>query len=95
MSGVNEILLIAAIVAGIFLVPRMMPAKRQLQIVRQPVVISAKMRVAIAASIVYPVAAAAYFQPWKTDPVLFVYVGLGPVALGWLLRWVVAGLKKR
>ena len=94
MSGVNEILLIAAIVAGIFFIPRMMPAKRRILVARQPVAISAKARFAMAASVVYPAVAAAYFQPWKNDWVLFLYLGIGPVALGWLLYWVVSGIKK-
>ena len=95
MSGVNEILIIAAIVAGIFFVPRMLPAKRQVQVSRKAINLSGKMRLAIAISIVYPLAAAAYYQPWKKDLVLFLYMGIGPVALYWLMRWVVAGLKDR
>lgn len=94
MSGVNEILLVAAIVAAIFFVPRMMPAKRQIPIARRPVVMSAKARLAVAASVVYPFAAAAYFQPWKNDLVIYLYLGVGPVALGWLLYWVYTGLRK-
>jgi predicted Na+-dependent transporter len=95
MSGVNEILIIAAIVAGIFFVPRMLPAKRQVQVSRKAINLSGKMRLAIAISIVYPLAAAAYYQPWKKDWVLFLYMGIGPVALYWLMRWVAAGLKDR
>ena len=95
MSGVNEILIIAAIIAGIFFVPRMMPAKRQIQVSRQMAGFSGKIRLAIAMSIVYPLAVAAYFQPWKKDLMLFFYLGIGPVALYWLLKWVFAGLKDR
>ena len=95
MSGVNEILIIAAIVAGIFFVPRMMPAKRQIQVSKKVVTLSGRMRLAIAISIVYPLAAAAYFQPWKKDIMLFLYLGIGPVALYWLMKWVFAGLKDR
>ena len=93
MSGMNELLLVAAIVVGIFFVPRMMPTKRQIRIARQPVVISVKLRLAIAASIVYPLAAAAYLQPWRNDLFRFLYLGAGPVALGWLLYWVYSGFK--
>ena len=95
MSGINEILIIAAIVAGIFFVPRMLPAKRQVQVSRKAITLSGKMRLAIAISIVYPLAAAAYFQPWKRDLVLFLYMGIGPVALYWLMKWVFAGIKER
>jgi len=96
MSGVNEILIIAAIIAGIFFVPRMMPsANRQIQISKLNIVLSGKMRLAIALSIVYPLVVAAYLQPWKKDLQLFLYVGIGPVALYWLMKWVFAGIKER
>ena len=95
MSGVNEILIIAAIVMGIFFAPRMMPAKRQVQVSNKLVALSGKMRLAIAISIVYPLVTAAYLQPWKNDLALFLYVGIGPVALYWLMKWVFAGIKGR
>lgn len=95
MSGVNEILIIAAIVMGIFFAPRMMPAKRQVQVTNKMVALSGKMRLAIAISIVYPLVAAAYLQPWKNDLMLFLYVGIGPVVLYWLMKWVFAGIKDR
>ncbi len=96
MSGVNEILIIAAIIAGIFFVPRMMPsANRQLQVSKLKIILSGKMRLAIAMSIVYPLVVAAYLQPWKKDLQLFLYVGMGPVALYWLMKWVFAGIKER
>jgi hypothetical protein len=53
------------------------------------------MRLAIAISIVYPLAAAAYFEPWKKNLLLFLYMGIGPVALYWLMKWVFAGIKDR
>jgi len=43
----------------------------------------------------YPVLAAAYFQPWQKDPILFCYVGVGPVVLGWLLFWVASGFRRK
>ena len=96
MSGVNEILIIAAIIAGIFFVPRMMPStKRPMHISKRKIILSGRMRLAIAISIVYPLAVAAYFQPWKKDLLLFLYVGIGPVALYWLMKWVFAGIKDR
>ncbi len=93
MSGVNEILIVVAIIAGIFFVPRMLPAKRQIQIAKRPIVFSGKLRLAVAASIIYPLAAAAYFKPWKNDIIVFLYLGIGPVALCWLLTWVLGGRK--
>jgi hypothetical protein len=50
---------------------------------------------AIAASVIYPGLIAAILQPWKGDLARFLYLGLGPVVLGWLLYWVMDGFKKK
>jgi hypothetical protein len=57
-------------------------------------VISRNLRVAIAASVIYPIVAAAFLQPWRNDLILFLYAGMGPVLLGWLFYWVHTGRKK-
>lgn len=95
MSGVQEILLISAIVLGIFFIPRMIPGRASGQTAGIEVKLSGKMRMAIAVSVIYPALAAAYFQPWRKDPVWFIYIGLGPVALGWLFVWVFRGIRNR
>ena len=97
MFGFQETLIVATIVLGILFVPKMMnrpPVRPVPRRIRPEFKISVKMRVALVLSLVYPLLAAAYFQPWQTDPILFYYVGIGPVALGWMLFWVLAGLKK-
>jgi len=94
MSGFHEILLVAAILLGILFVPRMMSRKDVQTSTRPAIVISRNMRVAIAASVLYPAAIAAFLQPWQKDLILFLYVGVGPVLLGWLLYWVITGRKK-
>ena len=58
------------------------------------VVISRNIRMAIAASVIYPAILAAWLQPWRKDPIFFHYAGLGPVFVGWLLYWVLAGRRK-
>ena len=94
MTGFQEILLIAAILLGILFVPRMLPGKASQAPARPPIVISRKMRVSLAASVVYPAVVAAFLQPWRGDPILFIYAGAGPVVLGWLAYWVLSGRKK-
>ena len=94
MSGFHEILLVAAILLGILFLPRMMPRKGAQTSPRPVMVISRNLRIAMAASVIYPAAAAAFLQPWRKDLILFLYIGLGPVLLGWLLYWVYAGRKK-
>ncbi len=94
MSGIQEILLVAVILLGILFVPRIMPKKASQTPRRLAVIIPRKLRVAIAASVIYPAAMAAFFQPWRKDLILFLYAGVAPVLLGWLLYWTFGGRKK-
>ncbi|MFC1876967.1 hypothetical protein ACFL2E_06830 [Thermodesulfobacteriota bacterium] len=94
MSGFQEILLVAVILLGILFVPRMLPRKGVQTSSRPAIVILRNLRVAIVASVIYPAVAAAFLQPWRKDMILFLYAGLGPVLLGWLLYWVLTGRKK-
>ena len=94
MSGFQEILVIVTIVLLLFFIPRIMPGKTTRQPVAARVRLTVRMRLAIAASVVYPTVVAAVFQPWRNDAVMFIFAGVGPVALGWLLFWVLSGLKK-
>ncbi|MDX2501137.1 MAG: hypothetical protein QNL14_11620, partial [Deltaproteobacteria bacterium] len=57
--------------------------------------ISGKMRLAIAATVFWPVVIAAFMQPWKNDLFSFLYIGLGPVALGWIIFWVYTGFLRK
>jgi surface polysaccharide O-acyltransferase-like enzyme len=96
MLGLQEILIISAFVVGAIVIPRIVnqnkPAPR---LVRPKISLSGRVRLAIAASVVFPVAAAAFMQPWKNNPVSYLYIGLGPVILAWLLFWVLQGYKRR
>mgnify|MGYP000319884887 FL=1 len=94
MSGFQEILLVAVILLGILFIPRMLPRKGAQTSTRPAMVISRNLRVAIAASVIYPIVAAAFLQPWRNDLILFLYAGMGPVLLGWLFYWVHTGRKK-
>ena len=94
MSGFQEIMVIGAILLLLFFIPRVMPGKSARRPAERPVRLSVRMRLAIAVSVVYPAVVAAVYQPWRGDAVTFIYTGVGPVALGWLLYWVLAGLKK-
>lgn len=98
MFGFQEILIVTAVVLGILFLPRVMnraPARPALRPGRPGRAVSVKMRIGLALSLIYPALAAAYFQPWHQDPILFYYAGAGPVVTGWLLFWILAGFKKR
>ena len=97
-SGIQELLLIVLIVLGIFLVPRMMkplPAPRKAML-RHPVLrFTRTLRLAIILSVLWPVACALYFKPWLQNVIPFVTLGIGPVVVGWSLKWVLAGMKNK
>ncbi len=95
MFGFQEMLFVAAIILAILFIPRMIskrPARRQ---VERIIHLSGVLRFAIVVSVIYPVLAAAYCQPWQKDPILFFYIGVGPVVLGWLLFWVAVGFRRK
>ncbi|MFO7716005.1 hypothetical protein [Desulfosarcina sp.] len=96
-SGIQEILLIVLIVLGIFLVPRMTKPPPQTKVrLRNPAwKFSRMLRLAIIVSILWPVGCAIYFKPWLHDATTFVTLGIGPVVLGWSLKWVLAGIKNK
>ena len=97
-SGIQEILLILLIISGIFLVPRMMnprPAPQKV-VLRPPALkFSWTLRLALILSFLWPVACALYFKPWQQNMIPFVTLGIGPVVVGWSLKWVLAGMKNK
>ncbi|MBC2712719.1 MAG: hypothetical protein HGJ94_17545 [Desulfosarcina sp.] len=97
-SGIQEFLLIVLIVLGVFLVPRMMnprPASQKVLLRRPALRFSWTLRLAVVLSILWPVACAVYFKPWQQDVIPFAMVGIGPVVVGWSLKWVLAGMKNK
>ena len=96
-SGIQEILVLVIIVLGILFLPRILhrvPVRKTAKSKTQ-FLLSGKMRLAIATSVLWPVAVAAMVQPWKRDLVQYLYVGFGPVAISWIIYWVVTGFRKR
>ena len=96
-TGIQEILVLVAIIVGILFLPRILNRgqARQSAETGSQFVLSGKMRLAIAASIVWPAAVAAYMQPWKSDLYTYLYVGIGPVVLVWIIFWIYIGFRSR
>ena len=96
-SGIQEILVLVIIVLGILFLPRILNRgqERKPAVLRPAVVISGKMRLALVASALWPAAMAAFMRPWEKDLFTYLYVGLGPVAVIWLIYWVLTGFRKR
>ena len=92
-SGIQEILVLVAIILGILFLPRILNRDQEKKSAasKPAVVLSGKMRLAIAASVLWPAAIAAFMQPWKNDLFPFLYIGFGPVILGWIIFWVYTG----
>ena len=96
MLGFQEILIIALIIAAGLFLSRMKADKPPPRIIFQRRAhLAGNLRMAIAASVIFILLTAAYFQPWHNDPADFALVGVAPVAVGWLLFWVYRGFKNR
>ncbi len=97
MSGLTEILLIAAIVVGILFLPGLMnkKSKQTTQRLDRFLRISGWMRLAILASLLWPALVALYLKPWNNLWHIFLYAAVGPVALTWGIFWVFSGFKKK
>ena len=97
MTGIQEILILIIIVVGLIYLPRMR-GKNEASDVRIAIPItplSGTMRLAIVASLIWPLVAAFFLKPWKADFLMFLYAGLGPVILGWSIRWIVVGFRRK
>ncbi len=96
MSGFQEILIILLILLGVLYLPRRgaREAGGDMRGVRRSLAVSGRMRLAIAVSVLYPVAMALYLRPWQGDPLPFLGVGLLPVAVGWAMGWVIMGYRR-
>ena len=97
MSGLTEILLIVAIILGIFMLPRLLKSQPENQIQRsdQNRRLTGWKRLAILASILWPAFFALYLKPWNSPWQIFFYMGICPVIAGWGIFWVFSGFKKR
>ena len=95
-SGIQEILVLVIIILGILFLPRILNRGQEKSPAapRPAIVISGKMRLAIAASVLWPAVTAAFMQPWEKDLSRYLYIGVGPVALIWIIYWVLTGFRK-
>ena len=96
-SGIQEILVLVIIILGILFLPRILNRGQEQSptVPRPAIVVSGKMRLAIAASVLWPAVMAAFMQPWTKDLIPYLYLGVGPVAFIWIIYWVSTGFRKR
>ena len=95
-SGIQEILVLVIIILGILFLPRILNRGQEKSpaVPRPSIVISGKMRLAIATSVLWPAVMAAFMQPWEKDLSRYLYIGVGPVAFIWIIYWVLTGFRK-
>ena len=96
-SGIQEILVLVIIILGILFLPRILNRGQEKRpaVPRPVIVVSGKMRLAIAASVLWPAVMAAVIQPWEKDLFRYLFLGVGPVAVIWIIYWVLTGFQKR
>jgi hypothetical protein len=96
-SGIQEILVLVIIILGILFLPRILNRGQEKRpaVPRPAIVVSGKMRLAIAASVLWPAVMAAFIQPWEKDLFRYISLGVGPVAFIWIIYWVLTGFQKR
>jgi hypothetical protein len=95
VSGIQEILVLVIIILAIFFLPRMMNKQTAQKMAEPAFVLTGKLRLAIAASVIWPALMAAFLRPWQKDLALFLYIGIGPVFLAWAIFWVFTGFRNR
>ena len=95
-SGIQEILVLIIIILGILFLPRILNrgGEKPSADAKPAIVLTGRMRLGIAVSVLWPLLLAAYMQPWKQGLFPYLYIGLGPVILVWLAFWVITGFKK-
>ena len=96
-SGIQEILVLLIIILGILFLPRILNRGQEQRptVPRPSIVVSGKMRLAIAASVLWPAVMAAFVQPWEKYLSRYLFLGVGPVAFIWIIYWVLTGFRKR
>lgn len=97
MTGVQEILTLFIIAAGVLILPRFFPPrKKERTAVKIKVPVNSGMfRLGVVLSFLLPAAAALILEPWRHNPLLFAGVGVLPVVIGWAGVWVMTGFKKK
>ncbi len=95
-SGMNEILLIAAIVLVVIFIPRVNASRKAgrpgvRSAARSGFALSGRQRLALFASIIWLVFWAVHYEPWQREWKLFVYIGAGPILVTWGLWWTLKG----
>ncbi|VGO12692.1 hypothetical protein PDESU_01246 [Pontiella desulfatans] len=97
LSGIKEIVIIACVLAGLFVLPRMMRRrdvarggeKRHAPVRRN----RGLLRLGLLLSVLWVALAFVLLNPLSGNLLPFLGAGVLPVGLGWGIRWVVLGFR--
>ncbi|MEA2059325.1 MAG: hypothetical protein U9P10_02120 [Thermodesulfobacteriota bacterium] len=95
MTGIQEILTLIMIIAGIVVLPRMFKKEKTTKPRGKKITLSGTLRLGLVASILIPVISAFFFRPWDQRIDRFILTAIFPVALGWGVFWVISGFRKK
>lgn len=95
MSGVMEILLVVAIILGIFMLPRMLRRPQEIDVRPPDKGLTGWHRLALVVSFLWPALLALYLEPWNSGWLIFVSVAVCPVGLAWGIYWILSGFRGR
>ncbi len=97
-SGMNEILLIAAIVLALIFIPRLNTSRKTKTAgpgvpswAKSGIRLSNRQRLAILLSIFWLAFWTVHYEPWHREWKLFIYIGAGPILVTWGLWWALKG----
>ncbi len=97
MSGFSEILIIIAVLLAIIVLPKRMSKNNKSAAVKKKrrIWLSGWNRMAILISLLWLSFFSLYFKPWNHQLLMFIYIGIAPVAVYWGIYWTYLGFKKR
>ena len=98
-TGTQEIFVLIIISVLLFILPKMFSRNQSkkgpdISLSDTVSMLTGRMRLAIIASVVWPILVAVYLKPWSGGLDPFLYIGIGPVLIGWSARWIVAGFRR-
>ena len=94
MSGIQEILVVLVVILILFYLPKRTNGSRPRKTGGLSVTLSGKVRLALLISFIWLACTAYLLPPWQDKIFPFLYLGIGPVVLGWGISWVVFGFRK-
>ncbi len=100
-TGTQEIFVLIIIAVLLFVLPRLFSRNqprrtREISLPESISLLSGRMRLAVVVSILWPLLVIAYIKPWSSGTLdAALTIGIGPVVLGWSIRWIIAGFRKR